>query len=187
MRAFIAIKLPANIQDSLEKIQNQLKSALPKVNWVKPTNLHLSLKFLGDISLEQLTFTQQAISRISKTISPFEIKLETLGVFPDCRQARIIWLGTGQIPPELKQLVDQLENALIKTGIPQEQHAFQTHITLARIKGPLRPADLEKWFDKIKTDLLNANLSFTVSGITLFQSVLGPGGSTYSIINEADF
>ena len=101
-----------------------------------------------------------------------------MGVFPDYRQARIIWVGTRQIPSELKQLVDQLENELMKTGIPQEQHAFQAHITLGRIKYPLRSADLEKGLDKIKTGLLNVNLNFTVSEITLFQSVLGPGGPT---------
>ncbi|MDP2927354.1 MAG: RNA 2',3'-cyclic phosphodiesterase [Candidatus Omnitrophota bacterium] len=187
MRAFIAIELPLDIKNALVKIQDKLKTTLPKISWVKPANLHLSLKFLGEISLKQLKETQQIIAEIIKTSSPFEIKLETLGVFPNCRAARIIWIGTNQPPRQLKQLVDQLETKLLKIGLPEEQHPFRAHITLSRIKNPLIPSDLERGLDKVKNDCSDANLKFNTRGITLFQSVLGPGGPTYSILKEAAF
>jgi RNA 2',3'-cyclic 3'-phosphodiesterase len=187
MRAFIAIKLPLDIQDALGEIQNKLKLSLPKVTWVKPTKLHLSLKFLGDISFEQLERIQQIIADIIKTKLPFEIRLEILGVFPNYRQAKIIWIGTRLLPPELKQLVAVLEKEFLELGIPQEQHAFQAHITLGRIKYLILPSDLEKGLDKIKNDLLDANLKFTIKGIALFQSRLNPSGPTYSILKEANF
>jgi RNA 2',3'-cyclic 3'-phosphodiesterase len=183
MRAFIAIELPENIKNDLTKIQDKLKISLPKINWVKPANLHLSLKFLGEISSSQLEPIVQVMTEIIKTTPPFEIKLETLSVFPNYRAARIIWIGINQPPPELKQLADQLETKLLKIGLPEEKRPFQAHITLGRIKNPLIPEDLEKGLDKIRNDCLE----FKIRGITLFQSLLGPGGPTYSILKEAAF
>jgi 2'-5' RNA ligase len=98
MRAFIAIKLPLEIQTYLVKIQNKLKTTLPKIAWAIPSNLHFSLKFLGNISLEKLNLTQQTITKVIKTATPGEIKLETLEVFPGYRGARVIWIGTNQPP-----------------------------------------------------------------------------------------
>ncbi|MFH0917962.1 MAG: RNA 2',3'-cyclic phosphodiesterase [Candidatus Omnitrophota bacterium] len=187
MRAFIAIKLPLDIQTALVKIQDKLKTALPKINWVAPANLHLSLKFLGEISLEQLKDTQQIIAEIIKTTHSFQIRLETLGVFPNCRLARIIWIGTPQAPIPLKQLVEQLEKKLLPLKIPKEQHIFQTHITLGRLKYAIIPSVLEKELSGLKDKINDMNLKFYAGGITLFQSVLGPGGPTYSILKEADF
>ena len=158
MRTFIAIELPLDIKNALAKIQDKLKTTLPKISWVKPINLHLSLKFLGEISLKQLGDTQQIIAEIIKTTLSFEINLETLGVFPNYQTARIIWIGTNQPPRELKQLVEQLETKLLKIGLPKEQHSFRAHITLGRIKNPLIFSELEKTIEKIQNDLLDTNL-----------------------------
>jgi len=184
MRAFIAIKLPPDIKNALTGIQDKLKPNLPKLNWIKPTNLHLSLKFLGEISEQQLQSSQQIIARIIKTALPFEIKLETLGVFPDDRQARIIWIGTTQPPAQLKQSVEQLENEFLGSSIPREQRSFQAHITLGRIKNPINHADLEKAINDLKSGITDMNLKFNFQGMALFQSVLGPGGPAYSILKE---
>jgi len=187
MRAFIAIELPLDIKNSLAKIQDKLKTSLPKISWVKPINLHLSLKFLGEISLSQLEEIRQIIAEIIKPTAGFEIKLETLGVFPNQRAARIIWIGTNQPPAQLIQFVEQLEKKLLASRIPKEQRAFQAHITLGRIKHPLNHSDLEKTLNKLQDEISDMNLELNVRGITLFQSVLGPGGPTYTILKEATF
>jgi RNA 2',3'-cyclic 3'-phosphodiesterase len=187
MRAFIALELPLDIKNALDKIQDKLKITLPGINWIKPSNLHLSLKFLGEISVKQSGDIQQIITEITKTILPFEIKLETLGVFPDCRQAHIIWVGTNQPPPELKQLTDQLETKLLEFGLAEEQHPFLAHITLGRIKHPIIALDLEKTLEGLKKEIAQMNFGFNSRGITLFQSVLGPNGPTYTILKEAAF
>jgi len=188
MRAFIAIELPSAIKNTLAKIQDESKTALSKINWVRPPNLHLSLKFLGEIFLKQLEPAKQIIATIAKTTLPFEIKLETLDVFPNFRQARIIWIGTHQPPAQLTQLAAQLEKKFLDLGIPKEPHAFQAHITLGRIKHMIIPsADLEKQLDNLNNKIANMHLKFNPEGITLFQSVLGPGGPTYSILKESTF
>ncbi len=102
MRAFIAIDLPLDIKDAISKIQDKLKSALPKVNWVKPINLHLTLKFLGEISSKQLDDINQIIEETASQTNNFKIGFNTLGVFPDISCARITCVGIDEIPVKLK-------------------------------------------------------------------------------------
>ena len=187
MRAFIAIKLPLDIQNTLAQIQDKLKTTLPQIAWTKPANLHLSLKFLGEISLAQLQTTQRIIAEIVSKTLPFEIKLETLGVFPDYRRARIIWIGTDQAPLELKLLAGQIEAKLSQSVSTESQHPFQAHITLGRVKKPALALILKKELKKIEDSYPDGDLKFNTKGVTFFQSVLGPGGPTYSILKELTF
>ena len=212
MRAFIAIELPTGIKDALSKIQEELKiehlkllssEILPclrgrisnlrtrvdngreSLSWVKPQNLHLTLKFLGDISPEQLNAIKQIIAEITKTISAFKIKFETTGVFPNLHAARIIWVGADQPPLELKQLAQQLETRLSKPGVPpQEQRDFHPHITIARIKNRLNSSDLKKTLDELENAVAGANWEFDCGEITLFESTLGLGGPTYTTLDQ---
>ena len=186
MRAFIAVELPATIKDSLSRIQNELKTGLPKAGWVKPQNLHLTLKFLGDISPRQLAEIKNIIAEASREIPSFKIKLDDLGAFPGLRQARIIWIGISQ-DTLVKQLAGSLETKLAGIGIAKEKRDFSSHITIARVKIPLDPADLDRGLKKAKNDLVYANLEFNAGGITLFESVLGPGGPAYTVLEKADF
>jgi len=187
MRAFIAIELPHNIKNSISKIQDKLKIALPKISWVKPENLHLTLKFLGEISFEQLNNINQIIAEIAKTITDFKIKLESLGVFPNAACARIIWIGTDQMPKALEQIFEQLETKLAEVGIPKEQRPFCAHITIGRIKHHLIPSVLEQGIEQIKNDVVYEDLKFNTRGITLFQSTLGRQGPTYTVLKETNF
>lgn len=184
MRAFIAIELPTGIKDALSKIQGRLKTEGAKVIWVKPQNLHLTLKFLGEISPEQLNEIKQIITEITKTASRFKIKLETIGVFPNLQSARIIWIGADQPPLELKQLAQQLETRLTDSGIPQEQRDSRTHITIGRIKTHLVLSDLKKALDKVEKDNAGTSWEFDCKEITLFESTLGSGGPTYTTLDQ---
>lgn len=183
MRAFIAIDLPKEIKDQLSKIQDGLKISLPKISWTKPQNLHLSLAFLGEISFEQLNEIKQIISETAEGIRSFKIKLENLGVFPDIRRARIVWIGTDQMPAELKQITGELKTKLNKLGLAQEKRPFQLHITLGRIRIQLNSSLLEKGLKEIK----DPAFEFNAKGITLFESILQPNGPTYKAIQEVTF
>ncbi len=187
MRAFIAIELPSNIKNAISKMQDKLKANLPKVSWVKPENLHLTLKFLGEISPKQLENINQITAEIAKTITNFKIKLESLGAFPNMACARIIWIGTDQAPKALEQIVAQLETKLAGLGIPKEGRPFRAHITIGRIKHRLIPSDLEKGINQVKSDMVYENLEFNARGITLFQSTLGKEGPTYTVLKETSF
>jgi len=184
MRAFIAIELPIEIKDTLARIQEELKAQLPKVSWGKPQNLHLTLKFLGDISPKQLCDIKHITAEITKATVGFKIRLEDLGVFPNVHAARIIWIGTNQPPLELKQLAEQLETRLIESGIPQQGRPFCAHITIGRIKSRLIPSNLQKALNKVENDVDCANWEFDCREIVLFESALGPSGPTYTAIEK---
>jgi len=184
MRAFIAIELPVEIKDSLSRIQEKVKIEPLKISWVKPQNLHLTLKFLGDIPPQQLNEIKQIISGIARITPGFEIKLNTPGVFPDMAAARIIWIGADQLPLELKQLAEQLEIKLAVSGIPRQEKSFSAHITIGRIKSRLLLPDLEKVIDKIKTAAAGLNWGFDCKKVTLFESALGPGGPAYTVLDQ---
>jgi len=187
MRAFIAIDLPSNIKNAISKMQDKLKASLPEVSWVKPVNLHLTLKFLGEVSCEQVGNINQISAETVKTVSDFKIKLESLGVFPNEAFARIIWIGTDQAPRTLKQIAAQLETKLAKLGIAKEDRPFSAHITIGRIKHRLKPCDLEKGINQVKKDMIYENLEFNARGITLFQSTLGKEGPAYTALKETNF
>jgi len=183
MRAFIAIVLPLNIKGALLRIQGKLKAILPKISWTKQENLHLTLKFLGEISPEQISNIKQIIAEITKTTAGFKIKFETLGVFPNITRPRLIWTGTNQVPSELKQIVERLELKLAESGIPKENRLFCNHVTLGRIKNNINPIELEKALNKVRGDLVNENFEFDAGRITLFKSTLGPPtGPTYTAL-----
>lgn len=185
MRAFIAIDLPLDIKDFISKIQDKLKSTLPKVSWVKPLNLHLTLKFLGEISAKQLDDINQIIEAIASKANCFKIECESLGVFPNLSRARIIWIGTEKIMPELKQIVDALETKLSELGFAKEERLFRAHITIGRIKFHITPSILENTTGQLKNEIISEKLEFTCGRITLFESALGPGGPNYTVLKEA--
>jgi RNA 2',3'-cyclic 3'-phosphodiesterase len=185
MRTFIAIKLPAKIKDVLTEIQDRLKITLPKLSWVKSDNLHLSLKFIGEITDGQVTQVEQIIDQLTNAKEPFEIKLDLLGVFPDWRGARIIWIGTPQAPGQLNQLVQEIEKECLKLKIPPEKNIFRTHITLGRIRNPTDQSQLKEALRASENRIHDMDLKFTVEGIALFQSVLSPQGPNYRILKEA--
>lgn len=188
MRTFIAVDLPANIKNEISKTQNKLKSALPEVSWIKPANLHLTLKFLGDVSFEQLSDINQIIDEVASKTGDFKIRLQALGAFPNIVRARIIWVGIDKIPEELIQTVQELETKLRPLGFHEEEREFRAHITIGRLKLQINSSILEKEIKESRSELFSKKLEFSAGRIILFQSLLsGPGGPVYTVLKEANF
>ncbi|MCK9430280.1 MAG: RNA 2',3'-cyclic phosphodiesterase [Candidatus Omnitrophica bacterium] len=183
MRAFIAIELPAKIKDALIGIQHKLNTEKIRISWVKPQNLHLTLKFLGDISPEQLEKIKTTAKKIADNSGGFKVKLRKLGVFPNLRAGQIIWVGTDEAPSSLKQLAQQLETGLAESGIPKELRPFCAHITIGRIKNRPAASDLQKALDRVKINTSDPG-EFNCEKVILFESTLGPGGPVYTALKE---
>ncbi|MDD5120165.1 MAG: RNA 2',3'-cyclic phosphodiesterase [Candidatus Omnitrophica bacterium] len=187
MRAFIAITLPAEIQKAVAILQDELKTGLPKISWIEPGNLHITLKFLGEISDGQLNNIKQIIAEISKKTTQFQIKLDKFGVFPDISGPRIIWIGTNNTFTEIKKIAEQLELKIEKLGAAKETRAFSIHLTIGRIKTDVKLENLEKILNKAGKNLINKNLEFVAQGITLFKSRLDKAGAVYTVLKQANF
>jgi 2'-5' RNA ligase len=178
VRSFIAVNLNPDIKEHLTSLQAILYIPESKIKWVEKNNLHLTMKFLGYIALEQMELIKSILKEITSQHSPFIIKLSSnMGIFPAYQMPRIIWVGIKEGISELTGLYNDLENNLSNKGFPREDKKFSGHITIARVK-----------FIKDKTNFIQIvkridvnNLSQAVSSIDLMESKLTPNGPIYKI------
>ena len=177
MRAFIAIELSPEIKNELADLQQRLKQAGLKARWVKPGNIHLTLKFLGDIDPGNVGNISAAMEAATEKHAPFELKVSGTGVFPNLRKARVLWAGLSEGVTELINLQQDLDKALVTCGFERERRPFRGHLTLARFRNRVNPAKLEKTIKECDGGGLG---QWTVEDLVLFKSDLNPTGAIYS-------
>jgi len=133
VRAFIAIPLPQDLKKSLAALQRQLLSDNPGLKPVAPDNLHLTLRFLGDRRQDELADIGRIMLSVAARKRFFNVLLEGLGVFPNLRRPRVLWVGLNP-PDEIIALAGLLNDNLALLGLPPEQQPFRPHLTLGRFK-----------------------------------------------------
>ncbi len=180
IRAFIAIPFEDAAQSAIMKIVDELqRGAGHAVKWVDKDNLHLTLKFLGNINEDQIQRVKNAMDAL-KTIDIFTMDLYGIGAFPSVTRPRVIWIGIKQ-KEEAKALFDRIEESI--SDINREDRPFSAHITIGRVKDKFDSRGLEKvrnlWNDKIICRSI-------AERVTLFQSMLSPKGSVYRVLYEVN-
>ncbi|MDI6606492.1 MAG: RNA 2',3'-cyclic phosphodiesterase [Candidatus Omnitrophota bacterium] len=184
MRAFIAIELPKDIKDTLAELQQKLKSSGADVKWVAAQNIHLTLKFLGEIDDKQSTAIAGILEETGKNNAAFLIRLASVGVFPKADFPRVIWAGIDSGEEESHKLAAELEQKSAAIGIPREKRAFSSHITIGRV-GSLQNKDkLIQGLNNLAGYFEAEKPQFPVNKITLFKSTLTPKGPIYEIQKE---
>ncbi len=134
LRVFLAVELSLDLRQKVGDLQHRLRVSLPNVNWVRPESIHLTLKFLGNVEAGMVEQVLTALELIGKSQHPFTLEIQGLGVFPQIRRPRILWIGcTGDIPA-LLNLVSGIEGALDPLGFLSDEKPYVPHLTLARIK-----------------------------------------------------
>jgi len=184
MRTFIAIELPQEVKDKLAELQALLKKAGADVKWIEPENIHLTLKFLGEIDENKSVKVTEAIEDIAKKSKQLRMSLASLGAFPRIEFPRIIWVGIDKGDKEITELAKVLEERIEKLGIPREERRFSSHITIGRVRNPLNKDKLAKVLKELDNYFSGKNIEFDVTKITLFKSTLGPGGPVYAALKE---
>ena len=182
IRTFIAIELPNGVLASIQEMQNHLKTFGFKVRWVRPENIHLTLKFLGSINVEDVEKIGKATTMVATGVGPFLLEVKGLGVFPDIRRPRVLWAGIAGETPPLNELQKDLEEALWQVGVPKEKRPFSGHLTLGRVKGKI---DSEKILNALKLGKAFISDPFTVRNLYLFKSDLKPTGAEYTKLIQA--
>lgn len=178
VRSFIAVNLNPEIKEYLTSLQANLNIPETKIKWVEKNNLHLTMKFLGYISLEQTELIKSILKEITSRYSPFIIKLSSnMGIFPTYKMPRIIWVGIEEGISELKGLYNYIENNLSNKGFPREDKDFSGHITIGRVKF-IR--DKTNFIQIVKRIEVN-NFPQEVGSIDLMESKLTPNGPIYNI------
>lgn len=183
VRTFIAIKLTPEIISNISGVQEELKKSVIEVKWVKPENIHLTLKFLGHITPEELEKVKLATRETLKPFAPFEVSVSGLGAFPKIEYPRVIWVGIDKGKKELTKIASRIEENLAKIGFAKEKRGFSPHLTLGRIKSLKGRERLIETFTKLKA----ANLgNMRVTKIFIMKSELRPLGPVYTSLEEID-
>ncbi len=180
MRAFIAIEITKEIQETLSKLQAELKTAPADAKWVEPENIHLTLKFLGEVEEQKIPRIIQSLKEVSRIFKPFMMELKNIGGFPTIQSPRVIWVGIEKGKEGLHELAASIEDTLVKLKFPKETRKFSSHLTIGRVKY----IKDKKSFSQILSKAQFSPLPQEVKSITLFKSTLTPHGPIYEKLSE---
>ncbi len=180
-RSFIAIELPREIQRAIVADTAALQSALPKplVRWVGENNLHITLKFLGDVSPANLEKLAEALQGETTKHAPFDLSLERIGAFPNSKKARVLWIGI-EAPADLGTLQHCVEGVATRLSYPAEERPFSPHLTIGRVNQNASTADLAGIRAALEGCRVGLVGTVRVDAIHIFKSDLLPGGSVYT-------
>ncbi len=185
IRSFIAIELPQEVKPGLHRLQKELKSPEHTfVKWVAPEGIHLTLKFLGNISPQKVTEITRVMEQASLGVSPFQLEIAEVGAFPNMRQPRVLWLGIRGEVDKLVAWQQRIDNGLAPLGFAKETRPFTPHLTLARLREGVSPRDRRDFGELVMKTPTEVNYKVRVSSLILMRSQLLPGGAVYSRLAE---
>lgn len=186
LRLFSALELPAPITESLAALRHRLQGQMPRqsVRWVQPRNIHLTLKFYGEVKPEQVAALQESVTHAVLGCAPLTLALNGLGLFPNAVRPRVVWVGLGGELEALGALQAAVEQGAAGLGFPPEARGFTPHLTLGRVTENLRPPDRPRISAALRA-LTFAPQTFTVEQVALIRSELKPAGSVYTRLFSA--
>jgi len=181
IRSFISIAIEAQVLEKIRGFQAELIKKIGKtanrVSWVKPETIHLTVKFLGDIPVNQINSIITSLQRAADGVESFSLNFEGLGFFPNLRKPRVVWIGISEGIDPLQKLHLRVEQELAKTGISREKKKFSGHLTLGRIRTLADAIGLHDLLLSVPSPV--AGLS-AVRDIRLMKSELRPSGAIHT-------
>lgn len=183
IRTFIAVEMSLEVRTRAVELVEQLRPLGGDARWVEPHNMHLTLKFLGDVREEAIADVCRVVTKTAAEVSPLDIVLGGAGAFPDLRRPRTLWIGVTRGQAELVHLQSAIERSLAKRGFPKERRDYHPHLTIGRIRHS-GPAMGELG------ELVQRHADFAAGGATIrevvvFASHLSSAGPTYEPLTRA--
>jgi 2'-5' RNA ligase len=181
MRTFIAIEIPSEIKAALASLQNEMRRAGADVSWTRPENIHLTLKFLGEVDERRIGEIEKVCADMAAEFQPFTLSLNETGVFPNARQPRVLWAGLAGEIEKAVEMQRRLDEGLALIGFEREEKEFHPHLTIGRVKSNKKTREM--------LSLAGAHqvpaLSFVVAELVLMKSELHPAGARYTPLAKA--
>jgi 2'-5' RNA ligase len=177
IRTFIAFKLPDDLLSALGRVQEGLKTKGFAAKWVRPQNIHLTLKFLGNIEVAQVDPIARRLTDAARGCGPLLLGAKGIGVFPHIRQPRVIWAGLAGDVKRVGDLQRSIDAALSEIGFKKEKRSFKGHLTLGRFNSRM---DSRQVAQALETYAQFETEPFTAYQVVLFKSELKPTGAVYS-------
>ncbi len=183
VRTFVAVEVNAAIRNAAETLIDGMREAGADVKWVGPNNMHLTLKFLGDVPSQEIPRVCEMVASGASKVEPFEFEVCGAGAFPHAGRPRTLWIGAGRGEAAMVALHGHVEDALAKLGYRKEHRRFQPHLTIGRVRrggpglGPLGE------LVKRHADLSAGRMA--VSHVVVFSSELGRDGPIHQSLGRA--
>ena len=182
LRTFIAFALPEAVVSAMRTLQAELMVRRFPVRWVLPENVHLTLKFLGEVQPQAVERIAAALQKAVAGHAPVTLAVRAIGVFPGISRARVIWAGLDGQVEALNRLQRAVDERLQAIGYAGESRPFRGHLTLGRVRGKINPKQLA---DALATFETYASAPFTVDTLILFKSDRQPSGAVYAQLDQA--
>lgn len=176
MRLFVALEIPGEVRENLAALIGELRPRIPQARWIRPENLHVTLKFIGEAPAEKLGPIRAALAGVPVS-APLAMEFRGLGCFPDEQRPRILWVDAAA-GPELPRLAGAIERAVEPLGFPREEREFSSHLTLARF--PQGPGNRETLRAALRECAGRSFGRHTAREFCLYQSELNRSGSKYT-------
>ena len=184
MRLFVSVDLPPRFEPKVRDLQSYLRGTRADLNFTKPEQAHLTMKFVGNTPDERVDDVEDVLDEAAKTVEPFEVELGGTGVFPSREYVSVVWIGVQEGVEELTRLHDALEERTVERGLADEaEHDYKPHVTLARLRSGRGKSEVLKFVDENEDVTLG---SFEVKKLSLMSSVLRDGGSVHTTEYEAE-
>ena len=185
IRAFIAVELPAELKSELAELEGQLKKNSPLVvKWVDPNNIHITLKFLGEISEDSIEELMLAIEESTQGIQPFKLEVREVGAFPNLERAQVLWVGVKGELDKITKLQKRIESNTEQLGFPRESRGFSPHLTLGRVRDEARPNERQRLGKLLADTSFSALHNVDVNAVNLMKSQLTPTGPIYTCLGS---
>lgn len=180
LRVFIAIQLPDAVRAQVARLQEKLKEADADVKWVEPQNIHLTLKFMGEVDPDKIETLYGGLSEAIGEQGKFPISLAGIGAFPSMRRVQVVWIGVFSGAEEASGLAERVEASLVKRGFEAEKKKFVPHLTIGRVRSFRNTNQLVKLIEEIPF----SSDEFPASAVTVVKSELTPQGPVYTHLWE---
>jgi RNA 2',3'-cyclic 3'-phosphodiesterase len=182
MRLFIALEIPSEIHNALAAFLKELQPIAPKTKWVRPENLHVTLKFLGETDPAKLGQIESTLKTV-RSAKPVTLEFRGLGFFPNEKRPRVFWAGMSS-SANLRMLAADIDESMHQHGFALEQRAFAPHLTLARFNPPGLPATLGSTAKQHASRVFG---SMTAREFHLIESKRKPTGAEYTTLKSFPF
>ena len=185
IRLFISLPVPEPVRVEVEKLQKELRKLTPGggARWVRPDQVHLTLKFLGDVDSDQTGPLVEAVREACQGFAPLKLRAMQVGFFPGEHRPRVLWVGISGATEELRSLQQAVEVAALGFGESDEDREFAAHLTLARTRD-VRPAEIRAVVDRVRQMARRKFGEWVAAKIEVMKSELHPEGSRHTCLAE---
>ncbi len=186
IRCFIAIELPGEVKNELGAFIAQLKNrSLNFMRWVDPKGIHITLKFLGEVSQELIPDIELSMEEAVKQSHPFQLGVNGTGAFPNLNRPELIWVGVNGEMEKLNTLQKNIDIKMEALGFPREKKVYSPHLTLARVRNEAPDFDRQRLGKLLAATTFTSAVPVNVTAVHLIKSQLTPTGPIYTVMKTS--